>query len=115
MARGRHKKRDRKSIVLKLDIDNECDMADMIRNGIVLSLLDGKMFNVKNIDMKTSPSGKGLHVEIEIEPLAKLDEKDIIILQLLLGSDRTREFFNWIRVRGGLKKWNILFEQKTSH
>ena len=71
------------------------------------------MFDIVSYEIKESPSGNGIHLKLLIKPLVSFDEKDIIILQLILGSDRKREFFNWIRVKGGLKHWNVLFDAKS--
>ena len=105
-------KSGRKSnLKIKLDYDFD-DLEKILERISLIEKMAGRIFSIKRCGIKKSPSGRGYHVEIEIVPLTNLDEKDLVIIQLLLGSDRKREFFNWIRVRGKQKYWNVLFKEK---
>lgn len=44
----------------------------------------------------------------------KLSDVETILIQLLLGSDRKRELYNYMRVKNGarLDDWNLLFDEK---
>jgi len=90
---------------IKIDYDKKIEGLDLIEKMV------GRIFEIKGFEIYRS-TNKGIHLKIRAKSLINIDEKDIIIIQLLLGSDRYREFFNWLRVKGGLKKWNILFKKK---
>ena len=55
---------------------------------------------------------KGFHVRIKINK--KLDDRDILLLQILLGSDINREIYNFVRQQNGelLSNWNRLYTKK---
>ena len=65
-----------------------------------------------------SKSRRGWHVEIKSK--LRYSPTEIVVLQLLLGSDPNRELFNFARIAGGgdgwrgLKRWNILYRLKVS-
>ena len=71
-------------------------------------------FGIKVIDVKVYETNKGLHLYISIYSSVELDDRDIVVLQLALGSDYKRELFNWLRVRSeqNFKHWNVLFKVK---
>lgn len=54
------------------------------------------------------------HIVVEIKE--KISDYEIILIQLLCGSDRKREWFNYKRVKEGLKMkdWNLLFSKKMN-
>jgi len=93
--------------VIKLDYDK----GKPIEGIDLIEKMNGRIFDIEAFSIRSSTNG-GMHVEIYIKPRIRLDNKDIVILQLLLGSDRYREFFNWLRVKGKVKEWNILFDKK---
>ena len=93
---------------IKLDIDNK-DLAFKLvdRWAWVLSNFQD-WFKVKGIKIRETSSG--FHVYLSIDRL--LTAEDVIILQLILGSDYKREIYNLKRLRQ-LGKWeNILFTYK---
>jgi hypothetical protein len=59
-----------------------------------------------------SKTRKGYHVRIKIQK--KLDDRDLLLLQILLGSDINREIYNFVRQQNGelLKNWNRLYDKK---
>ena len=59
-------------------------------------------------------TNKGYHFYLKVKTERKLNNKDIVVLQLALGSDYKRELFNWLRVRRNqkFKRWNVLFKSK---
>ncbi len=59
-------------------------------------------------------TNKGFHIYVWINSKKELDNKDIIILQLSLGSDYKREIFNLSRVWSfdNIAIWNVLFSRK---
>ena len=71
-------------------------------------------FGIRVIDVKVYETNKGLHLYISIYSSVELDDRDIVVLQLALGSDYKREIFNWLRVRSeqNFKHWNVLFRVK---
>jgi len=94
---------------LKLDLDNPVDVVSVGKRFVVVK----KFFQIKPefaIVEKTTRHGR--HVTITFDSEKVLRDEDICFLQLLLGSDWRREMFNWLRVRSGCKKWNVLFKKK---
>lgn len=73
-------------------------------------VLDRLNIDIQRILIRRTPHG--YHIKIEIRQ--DLDDIDILILQLLLGSDYRREFFNYQRIKAGVKNWNILFDKKEN-
>lgn len=64
--------------------------------------------------IEISRSKNNYHVIIELKE--KIPDLEIVLLQLLLGSDFLRERLNFERCKNGLsmKEWNILFKNKTN-
>lgn len=101
---------------LKLDIDFKPDNADKLVSQIierVIFLED--VFCVQFEKFEVYETNKGLHIYVKISSKNKLKNTDIVVLQLVLGSDYKREIYNWMRVRNGgnVKYWNKLFKKKT--
>jgi len=69
-----------------------------------------RFFKLIYVDVSTTR--KGYHVRIKIEK--KLDDRDILLLQILLGSDINREIYNFVRQQNGelLKNWNRMYTKK---
>ena len=69
-----------------------------------------KYFGMKTLDVSESP--KGYHVRIDTELYVADD--DVLLLQILMGSDINREIYNFIRKYEGLKieTWNKLYTKK---
>lgn len=69
-----------------------------------------KHFGVLNV--RAFSTKKGYHVRIEIEE--DLEYHDIILLQMLMGSDIHREIYDFIRAHAGqlVDKWNKLYTKK---
>jgi hypothetical protein len=66
----------------------------------------------KMVYVDVSKTRKGYHVRIKIQK--KLDDRDLLLLQILLGSDINREIYNFVRQQNGelLKNWNRLYDKK---
>jgi hypothetical protein len=62
------------------------------------------------ITVQNSPSGRGLHVLGLVKTSSPHTDEQVILAQLLCGSDVNRERFNLQRVRQGIREWNVLFE-----
>lgn len=74
--------------------------------------LIGKYVEMLNLTTDTKRTRNGLHIRIRFRCPEGIDDKDIVILQLLLLSDWKREMFNFFRVRNRFTKWNVLFRNK---
>lgn len=61
-------------------------------------------------DVIARETRKGFH--IYIKTANALNPTEIMLYQQLLGSDRNRELFNFIRFKRGHKKWQVLFKRK---
>jgi hypothetical protein len=67
---------------------------------------------MKQLTATVKATAHGRHFTINFTTDKKLTDADIVFLQLLLFSDWKRELHNWLRVRSGCKKWNVLYRQK---
>jgi hypothetical protein len=56
---------------------------------------------------------KGYHFYITPEDNQLISSKDIVLIQLALGSDWLREIRNWNRINDNFEHWNILFSDKV--
>jgi len=99
---------------LKLDLDDPNSAVSEQVWGIIYHRLTAveKFFRMKNINTVTKLTKHGSHDIITFTTDKQLTDYDIVFLQLLLLSDWKRELFNWLRVRSGCKKWNVLYKQK---
>ena len=54
----------------------------------------------------------GFHFTLKV--LSKLDfeDKDICLMQALMGSDFRREFLNYLRILNEVERWNVLYKWK---
>lgn len=95
---------------VKVDIDYKpIDYDELVwRIGMIEEILDVRIENVELYE-----TNKGYHVYADVE--GDLDDKDLIIVQLALGSDYLRELYNLRRVKGGAKRWNVLFCAKWKY
>ena len=96
---------------LKLDLDKPVDIVSVGKRFVVVR----KFFQITDHMIEEHPTRHGKHIIIHIYTEKELRDGDICFLQLLLGSDWRRELFNWLRVRSGCKKWNVLFKKKYNH
>lgn len=89
---------------IKLDMDekNKSFFED-------LALLS-RFFNFRIKGIKAVKTRHGKHVRIWIDRV--FEPEDIVFFQIFLGSDKKRELFNWLRVRSGCERWNVLFKEK---
>lgn len=71
-----------------------------------------RVLNVPKFTIEEKETKHGYHIVVKFSSDLKLDNKDIVILQLILMSDWKREVFNWLRVIGNLTNWNVLFNKK---
>lgn len=99
--------------VIKLDIDTKKYPADQIDH--VIWYL--KNYNPKlEFQIERFQTHKGWHVRIKVN--SYLSDKDILISQLLCGSDYKRELRNYVRILSGKFKnqeWNVLFCEKMKY
>jgi hypothetical protein len=91
--------------ILKLDIDSK--EIDIIRFYIISRLLRMNIYSI--IKKKTK---HGYHLTLEISSPYINDDRDIVLVQCLLGSDYKRELFNFLRVKHKCRRWNVLFTKK---
>lgn len=96
---------------LKIDIDEK--RLDEKKTIDRLFLLN-RFLQFKGIGILKKKTRHGHHLTVTFETSRKLDDRDIVFLQLALGSDYKREMFNWLRVKSGCKKWNALFREKVN-
>jgi hypothetical protein len=71
-----------------------------------------KFFRMSDVSCDIKATTHGRHFTIGFTTDKRLTDADIVFLQLLLFSDWKRELHNWLRVRSGCKKWNVLYKQK---
>jgi len=71
-------------------------------------MLEHLGYDVENIIVDKSSSGKGIHVWIRINA-GVLSDADLNMLNWLMGDDQTRVKINLMRIERGEKEWNKLF------
>ena len=93
--------------IAKVDIDRKpLDVRDFVwRLVMVEEILGCKIGRIGILE-----TAKGYHVYVEV--IGELDNKDLIIVQLALGSDYIRELYNLRRVKNCVRNWNVLFTAK---
>ena len=66
----------------------------------------------KIVAMECWETRKGYHVKVTVEE--DLDPRDVLLIQVLMGSDINRDIFNLIRNWNGeiMKNWNKLYTKK---
>ncbi len=94
--------------VLKLDYDN-------ITTKDVQLIFEHRGWLIKYfgiVEVQAFDTKKGYHLRITIE--ADLDPRDVLLLQVLMGSDIQRDIYNFIRHCNGeiLENWNRLYTKK---
>lgn len=98
-------------VEVKLDYDHDnWESLFYERKSLVESILGVKLENVRFYRSK----GGNHHVRAEIKEKKWMPgyfKLDILAIQLLMGSDPTRECFNLRRIWRGQKNWNILFTE----
>lgn len=94
--------------ILKVDLDSK-EENTINRFLFALSLLK-QFYTFTN--WECYETAKGLHVYMLIEE--DINEKELILIQALLGSDINRELFNLIRFLRSGKSKNVLFKRKRS-
>lgn len=64
------------------------------------------------VKLEASKTARGFHVAVEVQ--ATLTDADIILAQILLGSDLYREIYNFVHHANGqlASQWNKLFDKK---
>ena len=67
-------------------------------------------FDIRPVYFEVHKTTKGLHIRGHTD--VELGARELIILQLVLGSDWLREVRNLFRVQGGMEDWNLLFNVK---
>lgn len=93
---------------IKLDFDSKgIDFEEMNKKIRYLMVL----LQIQKVEVDIKETVKGFHVYINTMGF-NLKPKDILICQLILGSDRNREMFNYGRILNNEDNWNILFFEK---
>jgi len=105
-----------RDVVLKLDFDNLTfeQVEDIIMNRIFV-FYQFEIRPQKAIVMKTP---HGYHIYIKAKTNRRLEDEDIVFIQLALGDDFKRACFNWERVRsnnGHKYGWNVLFTEHETY
>lgn len=97
-----------KNQTIKIDIDGEIPDDFLWR---IKSLC--KVKGIKRARVDKYRTANGFHLYVCPQKGQRFFDYEIIIWQLLLGSDKNREFFNYQRVlHGDLNNWNVLFSKK---
>lgn len=100
--------------LLKLDVDNH---RTRLTHGEMVRRLAWAGYRLRWLRETRSPSGRGLHVVCRVTPLP-VTAREVVALQLLLGSDPLREAHNLERARavdeGKVSRfwcirWNVLY------
>lgn len=93
--------------VIKVDLDKK-KLPDFTIQSLYYI---AKYYHITKLIIKKSQSGN-LHLKLYL--LNEIEDSEIIMLQLLLGSDKVRERLNFLRMKNGakMKDWNILFDRK---
>ena len=109
--------RENRSGLLKDDSLNEIKLDfDHISKRTMTSILNNRYWMLKELGLKVKrlelyKTTHGWHVLVTVNKgLSAYWE--VCLLQMLLGSDFKREFFNYRRIKSGLKRWNVLFNRK---
>ena len=97
------------TVELKIDIDGHLDEKEIVKRMFLLK----KFLQFKGLGIDKKKTKHGCHLRISFNRKKEIDDRDIVFLQLYLGSDRNREMFNWLRVKSGAKHWNALFRTKV--
>lgn len=65
------------------------------------------------VGVETYETDRGYHILIIVE--ADLDPRDVLLLQILMGSDIQRDIYNFIRHCNGeiIENWNRLYTKKN--
>ena len=103
-------KDDRMRTVLKIDYDSKPSVEEL--KAQINFRLDYVLyyFNINSCEVEIKETNKGYHIRITVPK--EIDDKSIVILQAVLGSDWLRELRNLSRILAGDKSWNILFTYK---
>lgn len=91
--------------ILMLDIDKAPIPYERISK--VLSMLDLQPITWL-VDVKSTTNGWHIIVPISNQ----LTDLEVVLVQVLMGSDYKRELFNTMRVKQNIKEWNVLFNTK---
>ena len=69
-----------------------------------------KYFGIQEV--RSFETSRGYHIRITLE--TELDDRDVQMIQILMGSDIHREIYNFLRRIDGqlIKKWNKLYSKK---
>lgn len=78
------------------------------------SMLSGilPLYGVRSCEIRSFATARGRHIYIELD--REISNFDIVMIQLLLGSDPKRELFNLERLiqQKDHPMWNVLFKAK---
>ena len=94
--------------ILKVDLDDKSENT-VNRFLFALSLLK-EFYTFEKWEVYET--NKGLHIYLLLTE--HVEEKEVILLQCILGSDINRELFNLIRFLRNGKSKNVLFKRKRS-
>ena len=98
-------------VELKLDFD--ISEFEIVKKILTNREFVFKMFRIKPYGCIVAQTPHGWHIYIKANSDMMLNDKDICVIQILLGDDFKRGVYNWLRVREGkFKVWNVLFTHK---
>lgn len=97
-----------------VDIDFKPDVKTYCKQLIDKLTFVYKYMGVRVTDIQVFETAKGYHIYLKAVSKEKLRPIDIVVIQLVLGSDYKREAFNWRRVKGNsaVGGWNTLYKFK---
>ena len=94
--------------IFKLDIDSKNVFKRLETTERIDKIISMLGLTLRNLNYKET--AKGYHYYIEVEN--DLSDMEVCLIQSLMGSDYSRETFNYLRIRQGIKDWNVLFQKK---
>jgi len=94
-----------KNPIIKLDLDSENELNEFLNRAWIIKYLGISVKDIEVYDTK-----HGYHIYIYTDNI--FTNVDIIILQLLLGSDYRKEFYSYLKLKNGSSNFNVLFERK---
>lgn len=97
---------------LQLDIDSPEDYAIMILQMERINAYDGSASGGLVLTILDQWDSRGGNKHVVLRANQSLEVEQRILLQAILGSDRKRELFNWLRVDKGIENPITLFKPK---
>ncbi len=102
--------------VVKVDIDYKPPNVSLFAKEFAKKLkFVSKLLNLTVESVEAFETEKGYHVYVYFSGSRKLEDVEILVIQLALGSDYKRELYNMTRVLSEKYngKWNVMFKYKN--